>query len=66
VLIVELERLERDFALAGKADANVLDLYGRVASNMRRLLESVGLQRRSRDVTPNPLDYARTIDPSEP
>src|SRR5262249_18850752 len=38
VLITELERLERQFALAGEADAQTLDLYGRVAGNMRRLL----------------------------
>jgi hypothetical protein len=58
VLIVELERMERAFALAGEADPVTLDLYGRVAGNMRRLLESVGLQRRARDVTPpDPLTY---------
>jgi hypothetical protein len=51
VLIVELERLERQFALAGEADADALDLYGRVAGNMRRLLESVGLERRAKDVS---------------
>jgi hypothetical protein len=51
VLIVELERLERQFALAGEADPETLDLYGRVAGNMRRLLESVGLDRRALDVT---------------
>jgi hypothetical protein len=53
VLIVELERLERQFALAGEADPMTLDLYGRVAGNMRRLLESVGLDRRAKDVTPS-------------
>ena len=49
-LTVELERMERTFALAGEASAEDLDIYARVAANMRRLLESVGLQRRSRDV----------------
>ena len=34
----------------------------RVAGNLRRLLESVGLRRRARDVTPpDPLDYAREV-----
>jgi hypothetical protein len=51
VLIVELERLERIFALAGQADADSLDLYARVAGNLRRLLEAVGLKRVPRDVT---------------
>jgi len=59
VLIVELERLEQQFALAGEADAETLDLYGRVAGNMRRLLESVGLERRSRDVSPTLADVIR-------
>jgi hypothetical protein len=49
-MTVELERLEREFALAGEADPETLDLYGRVAGNLRRLLEAVGLERRSLDV----------------
>ena len=36
---VELERLEKKFALAGEANADDLDLYARVAANQRRLLE---------------------------
>jgi hypothetical protein len=56
VLTVELERLEQRFALAGEASADDIDLYARVASNLRRLLESVGLQRRARTVVPATLD----------
>ena len=56
VLSVELEQLERKFAAAGQADADDLDLYQRVSNTLRRLLEAVGLQRRSRDVTPETLD----------
>jgi hypothetical protein len=63
VLVVELEIMEAKFAMAENgANPNTLDLYARVAANMRRLLESVGLQRRARDVTPNPLDYARAVE----
>jgi hypothetical protein len=51
VLTVELERLEAQFAVAGQADAEQLDQYARVASNLRRLLEAVGLERVPRDVT---------------
>jgi hypothetical protein len=58
VLIVELERLELKFAQAGEVSVDDLDCYGRIAGNMRRLFESVGLQRRARDVTPDPLEYA--------
>jgi hypothetical protein len=60
VKLVECERLEHQFANAGEASADDLDCYGRISGNMRRLLEAVGLQRRSRDATPpDPLDYAR-------
>lgn len=50
-MTVELERLEAKFALAGEADANELDLYSRIAANLRRQLESVGLERRAKQVT---------------
>jgi hypothetical protein len=59
VLTVELERLEVQFALAGAADPETLDLYGRVSGNLRRLLESVGLQRRAKDVGPTLTDLIR-------
>jgi hypothetical protein len=50
-LTVELERMESRFALDGEASPSDLDLYQRTAGNLRRLLESIGLQRRPRDVT---------------
>jgi hypothetical protein len=56
-LIVELERMERNFALAEGADILTLEVYQRAANSMRRLLEAVGLQRRSRDVTPSLSEY---------
>jgi hypothetical protein len=59
VLTVELERLEAQFALAGEADADTLDLYGRVSGNLRRLLEAVGLQRRAKDCGPTLADIIR-------
>src|SRR4029077_16182262 len=45
VMTVELERLEAQFATAGEADPDALDLYGRTSGNLRRLLEAFGLQR---------------------
>jgi hypothetical protein len=60
VLTAELEHLEVRFATAGEANAEDLDLYQRTANSLRRLLEAVGLQRRTRDVTPDPLVYARS------
>jgi hypothetical protein len=49
-LTVELERLEGRFAAANEASDSDLDLYQRTAGNLRRLLEAVGLQRRSKEV----------------
>jgi hypothetical protein len=56
-LTVELERMESLFATAGEASAEAIDLYSRLAGNHRRLLEAVGLGRRSRDITPTLRDY---------
>ena len=56
-LTVELERMEERFAGDGEADPAALDLYSRTSGNLRRLLESLGLQRRARDVTPDLRDY---------
>lgn len=63
VLEVELEYQETRFAelhLSGEeASDKRLDLYSRLAGNLRRLLESVGLQRRARDTTPDLHTYLR-------
>jgi hypothetical protein len=50
VMTTELEMLEAKFANAGMAKPDDLDLYVRASGNLRRLLESVGLQRRAREV----------------
>jgi hypothetical protein len=52
-LTVELERLELVFALAGEAKPEQIDLYQRTANSLRRLLESIGIKRVPRDVTPS-------------
>jgi hypothetical protein len=52
VTVVELENMERRFATDGCASPHSLDLYFRGAGNLRRLLESIGLERRARDITP--------------
>ena len=49
-LTVQLELMETKFARAGDASPDELDLYSRTASNMRRLLEAVGIRRRPREV----------------
>jgi hypothetical protein len=47
-LEIELERMRGLLSANEQVD---LDLYGRVAGQRRRILETLGLQRRARDVT---------------
>ena len=49
-LETELEMLEGQLSLGKVAD---LDLYNRLSGNLRRILESLGLERKSKDVTPS-------------
>jgi hypothetical protein len=49
VLQVELELREQQFAL-GDVEDHKLEQYSRIAGNMRRLLESLGLKRRAKPV----------------
>jgi hypothetical protein len=49
-LTVQLELMETKFAREGDASPDELDLYSRTAANMRRLLESVGIRRRPKEV----------------
>src|SRR6516164_5595880 len=53
VLTTELEVLEVRFATAGEACSADLETYQRCANTLRRLLQSIGLHRRPRDVTPS-------------
>jgi hypothetical protein len=71
-ITVELELIERRMALKGKgASADDLDLYFRGAGVLRRLLESIGLKRVARDVTPLLQDYlamqpaTEDVDPAD-
>jgi hypothetical protein len=64
VLTTELERLEVRFALAdetgaGELELYTLELYARMASSLRRLLEAIGLQRRAKDVGASLADLLR-------
>jgi hypothetical protein len=60
MLQLQLEMMEQRWAANnGQASAKALDTYQRTTGALRRV-ETLGLQRRSRDVTPpDPLDYAR-------
>jgi hypothetical protein len=60
LLITALEKMEEKIALRGYAEIAELEVYQRCSNTMKRLLESVGLQRRSRDVSPPTLaEYVR-------
>jgi hypothetical protein len=52
MMAVELEAMEERFSERGEAAPSALDLYIRASGNQRRLLETLGLQRRARDITP--------------
>jgi hypothetical protein len=65
-LEIELEMLEAHFATAGQATPHELDLYQRGSSSLRRLLESIGISRRPRNITPPTLDeYLRAKEAAE-
>ena len=53
---VELELAEGKLS---RSEAVDLDAFTRAASHLRRILESLGMKRVARDVTPDPLEYAR-------
>jgi hypothetical protein len=56
-LTLQLELMDRQFAESEKlAPTADLEVYQRCSNSLRRLLESLGLRRRPRDVTPQSLD----------
>ncbi len=62
MLTIQLEMMDSKFALNdGEASRVDLETYQRCSNSLRRLLKSLGLQRRQRDVTPAPRlhDYLR-------
>ena len=51
VLTIELEALEAQFATSGTgATPQQLDAYQRASNSLRRLLESIGLDRKAREI----------------
>ena len=60
VMIVELEHMEMRFALAEDgASESAIKTYQMTTNTLRRTLESLGLKRRTKDITPHPLEYAK-------
>jgi hypothetical protein len=58
MLCIQCEMLDAKFASeGGQASQNDLECYQRVTNTLRRTLETLGLERRSRDVTPTLKEY---------
>jgi hypothetical protein len=49
--------ISAEFALAGEAQPDQLELYQRTANSLRRLLEAVGLERRAKTIVPTLSEY---------
>jgi hypothetical protein len=67
MLEIQLTQIEERFAEEGNVGYKLLDLYGRHTGNLRRVLESLGLNhgRRARDVTPPSLrQYVNSFEAS--
>ena len=64
MLTLQLEMMESRWATEheGQAGPKSLEHYQRCTNTLRRVHESLGLRRRPKDITPNPLDYARQYD----
>jgi hypothetical protein len=58
----ELEMLEQRFAEDGQSDLASLETYQRAANSLRRLLQALGLQRRSKDITLSLAEYLQQRD----
>lgn len=63
MLTLQVELLEQRFAEnEGEASPHQLELYQRTSNSLRRLLESLGLKRTARDITPTLAEYARSLE----
>jgi hypothetical protein len=63
MLSLQAELMDSRFAQAEtSATPFDLDLYQRLTNTLRRTLEGLGLQRRTKDVTPSVADYVRSIN----
>ena len=51
VMEIELERMEAKLATQDNPSDKLIDLYQRTAGGLRRLLETIGLERQSKDVS---------------
>jgi hypothetical protein len=52
-ITVQLEQIECRFAQVAEPNDKLADLYSRLSNTLRRLLESIGFERKARDITPD-------------
>ena len=58
LLTIQCEMYDKKFALNdGEASQTDIETYQRLTNTLRRCLETLGLERRSRDVTPSLAEY---------
>ena len=63
MICLQLEMMESDWANNdGEASPQALQNYQRCVNTLRRTLEALGLKRRARDITPDPLEYAKRFE----
>jgi hypothetical protein len=63
VLEIGLEAIEAKMA-AGDDDPALLDLYARASGQLGRLLRLLGIEHRTKDITPNLEQYIASLPPS--
>jgi len=61
-IAIACERMEGEAAAGAAID---LEIYGRLTDRLGRAFHRLGLRRRARDVTQDPLDYARSYNAEE-
>ena len=61
VLTIELEKMEVRFA-TDDGDVKLIEAYQRTTNTLRRLLETIGIKRVPRDITPTLRDYIADDD----
>jgi hypothetical protein len=64
MLTLQLELMEHRWATEheGEAGPKTLLTYHTVTNTLRRVHEALGTKRRAKDITPDPLTYARQYD----
>jgi len=66
VMEIELERMEAKLAVQDNPSDKLIDLYQRTAGGLRRLLETIGLERQAKTVSALELTRSLALVPQRP